>query len=81
VFVSDLQRAVQTAQIAFADNSVPARQDARLREVNYGQLNGMPVQRLDQSRGSHVDRPFPGGESHRDVVVRTISPGRLDSCR
>jgi bisphosphoglycerate-dependent phosphoglycerate mutase len=41
VFVSDLHRAVQTAQIAFADNTVPVFQDARLREVNYGQLNGV----------------------------------------
>jgi 2,3-bisphosphoglycerate-dependent phosphoglycerate mutase len=70
VFVSDLRRAAQTAQIAFAGSGIPILPDARLREVDYGQLTGMPVHRLDQIRGRHVDLPFPGGESYRDVVVR-----------
>ena len=45
--------------------------DARLRECNYGTLNGMPRARLDRERGHHLHRPWPGGESYRDVVERT----------
>jgi broad specificity phosphatase PhoE len=76
VYVSDLARAVETARIAFADAGIPAVpvvQDARLRECNYGRLNGMPRDLLDIERASHVDEPWPGGESYRDVVARTAS--------
>jgi 2,3-bisphosphoglycerate-dependent phosphoglycerate mutase len=41
VFVSDLRRAEQTAEIAFAGSSIPILRDARLREVDHGQLTGM----------------------------------------
>jgi broad specificity phosphatase PhoE len=40
VFTSDLARAVQTAEIAFAGSDLPIRRDQRLRECNYGRLNG-----------------------------------------
>jgi 2,3-bisphosphoglycerate-dependent phosphoglycerate mutase len=61
VYVSDLDQAVQTASIAFAGNGVPVFQDARLREVNYGELNGMPAQHLNQIRGdTWMDRSRPG---------------------
>ena len=40
VFTSDLARAVQTAEIAFAGTGIEVRQDARLRECSYGELNG-----------------------------------------
>lgn len=43
VFVSDLARAVETVEIAFAGSDIPIIQDARLRECNYGDWNGMPV--------------------------------------
>ena len=42
VFTSDLRRAVETAEIAFADTGVPILHDWRLRECNYGTGNGMP---------------------------------------
>ena len=41
-FTSDLHRAVETAAIAFAGSSLPVVPDRRLRECNYGALNGMP---------------------------------------
>jgi broad specificity phosphatase PhoE len=31
----------------------------------------MPRARLDADRASHIDVPWPGGESYRDVVERT----------
>jgi 2,3-bisphosphoglycerate-dependent phosphoglycerate mutase len=39
--------------------------DWRLRECDYGQLNGMPTADLHASRCGHLDRPYPGGESWR----------------
>jgi broad specificity phosphatase PhoE len=73
VFVSDLERALETARIAFADSPIPVVVDARLRECNYGRLNGLTRARLDEERAAHVDEPWPDGESYRDVVGRTAS--------
>lgn len=73
VFVSDLARAVETARIAFAGIAVPRFEEPRLRECNYGRMNGMPVARLDEERVRHVDEPWPGGESYREVADRTAS--------
>jgi broad specificity phosphatase PhoE len=70
VFVSDLRRAVETAEIAFAGTTTPVFLDWRLRECDYGELNGGPVERVSDERASRIDRPFAGGESYRDVVVR-----------
>ena len=70
VFCSDLARAVQTAQIAFADTSLPVLLDWRLRECDYGQRSGMPVAELQAGRRDHLDVPYPGGESWRQAVER-----------
>ena len=43
VFSSDLRRAMQTAAIAFADVDIPLFVDWRLRECDYGRLNGAPT--------------------------------------
>jgi broad specificity phosphatase PhoE len=71
VFVSDLARAVETATLAFGDTAIPIYQDARLRECNYGTLNGMPVDRLAAERSRHIDEPYPGGQSYRQVIDAT----------
>lgn len=71
VFSSDLRRAVETAEIAFAGSDIPRNQDGRLRECNYGELNGAPVERVHAERAKRVDTPFPGGQSYRDVVNQT----------
>jgi broad specificity phosphatase PhoE len=73
IFVSDLERALETVRIAFEGIDIDVVVDARLRECNYGRLNGMPRARLDAERASHLDVPWPGGESYRDVVARTAS--------
>ena len=70
VYTSDLARAVETADIAFADTDIPIYRDARLRECNYGELNGAPVAEIDAVRLRHLDEPFPGGESYRAAVAR-----------
>src|SRR5262249_31073034 len=40
VFTSDLGRAIETAEIAFAGSELPVHRDSRLRECNYGEMNG-----------------------------------------
>jgi broad specificity phosphatase PhoE len=70
VFASDLGRALETAEIAFRDSSIPIHYDSRLRECNYGELNGMPSSELGKERFGRIDMPYPGGESYRDVVER-----------
>ena len=70
VYTSDLRRAVETAEIAFAGTDLPIYRDARLRECNYGELNGRPRAEIDAIRLQHVDEPFPGGESWRQAVER-----------
>ena len=86
VYSSDLGRAVETAQIAFSGSEVPVLEDRRLRECDYGTLNGGPVPEIDAVRLDHVDHPFPEGESYRDVVERTRNflgdlPEELDGSR
>jgi broad specificity phosphatase PhoE len=73
VFSSDLGRALETVAIAFAGTDVPVFYDWRLRECDYGVLNGAPVGELEVAK--HVDVPYPGGESYRDVVVRVLLEG------
>lgn len=73
VYTSDLGRAVETAAIAFDGSGMPIIQDARLRECNYGRLNGMPVAQLEADRLAHIDEPYPDGESYRQVVVRVAA--------
>jgi alpha-ribazole phosphatase/probable phosphoglycerate mutase len=81
VYTSDLRRAVQTAEIAFADRGVPLITDTRLRECNYGALNGMPVARLETERARRIDTPYQNGQSYRQVVdqtrdfLRELAPG------
>ena len=71
ILVSDLRRAVQTAAIAFGHTGIPIIQDPRLRECNYGRLNGAPLDQHHAERAHHVDVPWPDGESYRQVVDRT----------
>jgi broad specificity phosphatase PhoE len=73
VYASDLGRAVETAEIAFGGSGIPVLLDPRLRECDYGELNGAPVEQVAVERRRRVDEPFPGGESYRQVVERTRS--------
>ena len=68
VFTSDLHRAVETAEIAFAGSGLPVVEDARLRECNFGELNGTGEPLMDRS--AYVEVAYPGGESWRQAVAR-----------
>jgi broad specificity phosphatase PhoE len=73
VLCSDLPRAVETAEIAFGGTSIPVRLDWRLREIDYGELNGAPADVVARERLRRVDVPFPGGESYRNATGRMRS--------
>ncbi|TWD80324.1 alpha-ribazole phosphatase/probable phosphoglycerate mutase [Kribbella amoyensis] len=71
VFSSDLHRAVRTVELAALP--VPHFQDWRLRECDYGELNGAPVEEL-RPRLRWIDQPYPGGgQSYWDVLELTRS--------
>ena len=67
VYTSDLRRAVETAEIAFRGSLVPVIQDPRLRECNYGALNGRP---RDEVHAFGLDERYPEGETWREAVER-----------
>ena len=86
VYSSDLGRAVETAELAFGGSGISIDLDRRLRECDYGALNGEPVARIEAERTKRIDVPYPGGESYRDCVERTRAflealPPELDGKR
>jgi 2,3-bisphosphoglycerate-dependent phosphoglycerate mutase len=73
VFSSDLARATETVGVAFAFSLVPVLLEWRLRECDYGALNGSPAADLHAHRRDHLDLPYPGGESWRQAAARVAS--------
>jgi 2,3-bisphosphoglycerate-dependent phosphoglycerate mutase len=70
VFSSDLSRATETVDLAFTGSDVPVLLDWRLRECDYGELNGMPRDRVHTDRLAQLATPFPGGESWQQAIER-----------
>jgi 2,3-bisphosphoglycerate-dependent phosphoglycerate mutase len=86
IFSSDLRRSVETAEIAFGQTDIPILFDWRLRECDFGVRNGSPADQLRADRDHYIDRPYPGGESHRQAVRRVAGllvdlPSRWDQQR
>ncbi len=71
VVSSDLLRSRRTAALAFEHRDIALRIDARLRECDYGALNGAPKVEVESIRAGCIYKPFPGGESYEDVAART----------
>lgn len=69
VFTSDLIRAINSAEIAFPKHK--KIEDARLRECNYGDLDGGDKKLVVYEE--HINEPFPNGESLIDVEKRVRS--------
>lgn len=69
VICSDLKRAVESVKIGFGDK-FKVVEDRRLRECNYGDLNGAPDTAFKNDMMKYVETPFPNGESYDDVKVR-----------
>lgn len=72
VFCSDLKRAVDSAEIAWG-GKYPIMQDARLRECNYGDLNGKPSDIVQSWQEKSITEPMPNGESYEMVKARVTS--------
>lgn len=70
VFVSDLRRAVETAEIAFEGSLLTVLHDWKLRECNYGDFNGGNAAALHRDRHQYLQRPYPNGESWQQAVDR-----------
>jgi 2,3-bisphosphoglycerate-dependent phosphoglycerate mutase len=86
VFTSDLRRAVETAELAFGSTDLPMLQDWRLRECDYGTLNGASRDDVHGDRRRWLDEAYPGGESWRQAVHRAAGflvdvPTRWDERR
>lgn len=67
VICSDLQRAIDSANILFI-NKKQIIQDNRIRECDYGDLNGEDKALVKDKE--HIEIPYPNGESMKDVERR-----------
>ncbi len=77
LFTSDLQRAVNTARL-LASPGQKVQPDARLREIDVGEWQGMAKAHLEGSslwqeyQSSPATFRFPGGESLKDLQTRML---------
>lgn len=71
VFCSDLKRAIQSAEIGFGATH-PIRHDWRLREANYGNLDGAN-KAFKKDMTQFINTPYPSGESYKDTEKRLRS--------
>lgn len=69
VFCSDLKRAVNSANITWGDK-YKIVQDERLRECNYGDLNGQSSEIVEAVQEKSIFDKMPNGESYEDVKFR-----------
>ena len=70
IFCSDLKRAHDSAKLAW-QGIYQIISDARLRECNYGKLNGALSEIVEPMQESEcITKPFPEGESYEDVKAR-----------
>jgi len=71
VYTSDLLRAVSTATTALPATEIV--RDSRLREMNYGVLNGKPESDFPEDETWCIDHRFDEGENCLDVQSRIES--------
>lgn len=69
VFTSDLSRAIESANLTWGDK-YPKFTDRRLRECNYGDLNGKESEIVEPLQEESINTPMPNGESYEDVKTR-----------
>ena len=69
IFTSDLSRAIDSAHLAWGDK-YPQYSDKRLRECNYGDLNGEDSDIVEPMQEKSINTPMPNGESYEDVKAR-----------
>ena len=66
MFTSDLKRVIESSELAFPN--LEKITDSRLRECNYGDLDGKSKRLVIYD--DHINEPFPNGESLKDVEKR-----------
>ena len=66
IFTSDLIRAIDSSNLIWPEKE--KIQDERLRECNYGDYDGGDKSLVIYE--DHIDKPFPNGESLKDVEKR-----------
>lgn len=84
VHASDLSRAVATAEPVAAGLGLPVQRNARLRERNYGVLEGKTYAEIfeqhpeeaERMRGRDVKTRFVNGESQEDFFARVVDAVR-----
>lgn len=70
VFCSDLKRAYDSAKLTW-EGVYEIIPDARIRECNYGTLNGASSDIVEPMQEDEaITKPFPEGESYEDVKTR-----------
>lgn len=69
VFTSDLSRAINSAKLTWGD-SYQIITDKRLRECDYGDLNGKPSDKVEPLQEESITTPMPNGESYEMVKQR-----------
>lgn len=70
VISSDLKRAFDSACLSW-EGVYKIIQDPRLRECNYGDLNGAPSHVVEPMQEEEcITKPFPNGESYEDAKAR-----------
>ena len=67
VISSDLKRAIDSANYVFGESKT-ILYDKRIRECNYGDLNGEPTSLVIDEE--HIENKYPNGESLKDVENR-----------
>lgn len=73
VFCSDLKRALDSTELFFG-KKFPVFVDWRLRECNYGDLDGRAAKEFKKDREQeYINMPYPGGESYQAVEQRMQS--------
>lgn len=73
IYASDLGRCIQTTKII--SDALGLQEvifDKRLREICFGQYEGLPYSAIPQVEGGYMKKRFPGGESNEIMAVRVI---------
>lgn len=69
IFTSDLVKAIDSSNLAWPE--IDKIKDTRLRECNYGEYDGQDKKLVVYEE--HIEKPFPNGESLKDVERRMYS--------
>ncbi|MFC1640899.1 histidine phosphatase family protein [Patescibacteria group bacterium] len=70
IYCSELQRSYLTAEIAFEGRDIPIIRDARLNELDYGDMTRYPSGEVHPARAEHITEPYPNGESYKQAADR-----------